>query len=100
MFDAPHVLFLGMHEYFSMNSAADRGMYAQTLMLSMTAHGLASCAQGTMGHYPDLVRETFDIEDEIKILFGISFGYEDTSVPANNARTIRAPLEENVFFKN
>ena len=100
MFDAPHVLFLGMHEYFSMNSAADLGMYAQTLMLSMTAHGLASCAQGTMGHYPDLVRETFNIEDEIKILFGISFGYEDTSVPANNARTIRAPLEENVFFKN
>ena len=30
MFDAPHVLFLGMHEYFSMNSAADLGMYAQT----------------------------------------------------------------------
>ena len=83
-----------------MNSAADLGMYAQTLMLSMTAHGLASCAQGTMGHYPDLIRKTFGIEDEIKILFGISFGYEDMSVPANNARTIRAPLEENVFFKN
>ena len=88
MFDAPHVLFLGMHEYFSMNSAADLGMYAQPLMLSMTAHGLASCAQGTMGHYPDLVRETFEIEDEIKILFGISFGYEDTSIPANNALSL------------
>ena len=100
MFDAPHVVFLGMHEQFSMNSAADIGMYAQTLMLSMTGHGLASCAQGTMGHYPDLVRETFGIDEEFKILFGISFGFEDTSIPANNARTIRAPLEENVFFKS
>ena len=100
MFDAPHVVFLGMHEQFSVSSAADVGMYAQTLMLSMTAHGLASCAQGTMGHYPDLVRESFDIDEEIKILFGISFGYEDTSVPANNARTARAPLQENVFFRS
>ena len=99
MFDAPHVLFLAMHEQFSMNSAADVGMYAQTLMLSMTAHGLASCAQGTMGHYPDLVRETFGIDEEFKILFGISFGYEDKSMSANKARTDRAPIEENVFFR-
>ena len=100
MFDAPHVVFLGMDGSMSTSAAADVGMYAQTLMLSMSAHGLASCAQGTMGHYPDLIRETFGLEAEIKILFGISFGYEDKSHPANDARTVRAPLEENVFFKN
>jgi len=99
MFDAPHVAFLCMDEVFGGQSAADVGMYAQTLMLAMEAHGLGSCAQGTMAHYPDFVRETFGIPPEVKILFGISFGYEDTSNPANSARTSRAPLSESVTFR-
>lgn len=98
MFDAPHVAFICMNEVFGKQSAADVGMYTQTLMLAMTANGLASCAQGTMAHYPDFVRETFGIQPAVKILFGLSFGYEDTSVPANNARTTRAPLAESVTF--
>ncbi|RLA45867.1 MAG: nitroreductase [Gammaproteobacteria bacterium] len=100
LFDAPHVAFLCMNEVFGMVAAADLGMYVQTLMLSMTAHGLASCAQGTMAHYPDLVRETFNLDPMIKVLFGISFGYEDPSVAANQARTVRAPLEQSVVFRN
>lgn len=98
LFDAPHVVFLGMHSVFGPQSACDVGMYAQTLMLAMTAHGVASCAQGTMRNYPDLVRETFGLDPEIKILFGISFGYEDTSVPANAARTERGSVTETVQF--
>ena len=73
-------------------------MYAQTLMLAMTSHGLASCAQGTLRNYPDLVREVFGLDPEIKILFGISFGYEDQEAQVNTARTDRAPLEETVLF--
>jgi nitroreductase len=98
MFDAPHVVFIGMNEIFGAQTAADVGMYAQTLMLAMTANGLASCAQGTMAHYPDLVRETFDIPEDVKILFGISFGFEDVTIPANKAVTTRASLEESVQF--
>jgi len=99
LFDAPHVAFICMNEHFGVQSAADVGMYAQTLMLSMTNYGLASCAQGTMRNFPDLVRETFGLQPEVKVMFGISFGYEDTSVPANQARTIRAELCENVMFR-
>ncbi|MEM9623331.1 MAG: nitroreductase family protein, partial [Pseudomonadota bacterium] len=98
MFDAPHVAFFCMHSLFGTQSAADVGMFAQTLMLAMTAHGVASCAQGTLRNYPDLVRETFNLDPEIKVLFGISFGYEDTRVAANQARTERAPLAETVQF--
>lgn len=99
-FDAPHVVFLGMHELFGAQSACDVGMYAQTLMLAMTAHGVASCSQGTLRNYPDYVREEFGLEPEIKILFGISFGYEDAAVGANAARVGRAPMSETVQFKN
>ncbi|MEQ9452044.1 MAG: nitroreductase [Pseudomonadales bacterium] len=98
LFDAPHVVFLGMHELFGAQTACDVGMYAQTLMLAMTAHGIASCSQGTLRNYPDYVREVFGLAPEIKILFGISFGYEDESIPANNARVGRAPMSETVQF--
>ena len=97
-FDAPHAVFLGMHDVFGAQSACDVGMYAQTLMLAMTSHGVASCAQGTLRNYPDLVREVFGLEPEIKILFGISFGYEDKSAPVNRARTERASVDEMVQF--
>ncbi len=97
-FDAPHAVFFGIHEIFGTQSACDVGMYAQTLMLAMTAHGIASCAQGSLRNYPDFVREVFGIEPEVKILFGISFGYEDSAVGANDARTERAPLAESVTF--
>ena len=89
-----------MDEGLGLGSAWDVGMYAQTLMLAMTANGLASCAQGTMCHHPDLVRAAFGLGPEVKVLFGISFGYEDTSMKVNEAITERVPLEDTVTFKS
>lgn len=97
-FGAPHAAFFGIHEIFGAQSISDVGMFAQTLMLAMTTCGIASCSQGTLRNYPDFVREVFGLPPEIKILYGISFGYEDLSVPANAARTDRAPVSETVQF--
>tara|TARA_A100001037_G_scaffold222679_1_gene200510 strand:- start:567 stop:1241 length:675 start_codon:yes stop_codon:yes gene_type:complete len=99
LFDAPHVAFICMDESFGLSRAWDVGMYAQTLMLAMTANGLASCAQGTMAHHPELVRKAFDLGPEMKVLFGLSFGYEDTTMKVNSAHTQRAALEDTVTFK-
>ena len=99
LFDAPHVAFLCIDEAFGLSQAWDIGMYAQTLMLAMTANGLASCAQGTMGHHPEMVRDAFDLGPEVKVLFGLSFGYEDSSMKVNSAHTQRAALEDTVTFK-
>lgn len=99
LFDAPHVAFIGMQRSFGVTVAVDVGMYVQTLMLTMTAHGVSSCAQGAMRYYPDDVRELFGVADDIAILMGISFGYEDTQVPANKTRVGRAPISENIVFK-
>lgn len=99
-FGAPHVAFLFLPEPFSLREAADLGMYAQNLMLSMTAHGLASCPQTALSFDANLVREELLIKDGNKLLFGISFGYEDKNNNANECRVARAPLEENVHFKN
>ena len=99
-FDAPYIAFVGMDPKFGIPVALDVGMWAQTLMLTMVAFGLHSCPMGTMRNYPDLVREAFDIEDGTKILFGISFGYEDSSVPANETRTTRDAITANIEFRS
>jgi nitroreductase len=41
LFDAPHVVFVGMDKSFGVQVAIDVGIYLQTLMLAMTAHGIA-----------------------------------------------------------
>ena len=99
-FDAPHIAFLGMHADFGPTVAIDVGMFAQSLMLSMVAFGLHSCPMGTMRNYPDMVREAFEIADGTKILFGISFGYEDTSVDANETQTTRDDISANMVFRS
>lgn len=100
LFDAPHVAFFCMHKDFGTTVAIDIGMYAQSLMLALWAHGVASCAQGSMRGFPDIVREEFGVDDTYRILFGMSFGYEDPEVPANATRTVREPIEANVLFKD
>jgi nitroreductase len=99
-FDAPHVAFIGMQRKFKEPVAIDIGIYLQTLMLAMTAYGIGCCAQGSLRNYPDIVRREFGISDDIAILVGLSFGYEDSSVDANRARMTRSPLEENVTFRS
>ena len=97
-FDAPHVAFLFLPEHFGIREAADLGMYAQNLMLSMTAHGLASCPQTALSFMADLVRRELGIGEHNKLLFGISFGYEDTNNSANKCCTDRAAVSEAVSF--
>jgi len=99
-FGAPHVLFITMQRDFSPAIAVDVGMYAQTLMLLMNAYGIASCAQASVAYYPDIVRSFFDEPQENGILFGISFGYEDTEVLANQANTKRAAINDVVKIKS
>lgn len=97
-FDAPHVVFIFMKRPFDTREATDIGMYAQTLMLVLTSRGIASCAQGALGLYPPIVKTHLGISGEHRLLFGISFGYEDPTVRANAARVGRAHLGDAVRF--
>jgi nitroreductase len=83
---------------FDTREAADIGMYAQTLMLALTARGIASCAQGALGLFPEIIREQLGIPADYKLLFGISFGYEDRNVKANAARVGRENIDDAVRF--
>lgn len=97
-FGAPHAVFIFMPHPFDTREATDIGMYAQTLMLALTARGIASCAQGALGLYPGIVRESLGLPETQRLLFGVSFGFEDHADKANAARVGRAPSGEAVRF--
>lgn len=97
-FDAPHAAFLFLPEGFAEREAADLGMYAQTLMLALSAAGYASCPMTSLSFNADVVREYFDFPAAYRLMFGICFGYEDEAVAANQARTERAQLADVVKF--
>ncbi|SEJ82715.1 Coenzyme F420:L-glutamate ligase [Marinovum algicola] len=97
-FGAPHCVMIFMMEGFEEREAVDLGIYAQTLMLALTSRGIASCAQGALGLYPTICREHLGLPETQRLIFGISFGYEDESVDANRARVGRETLENSVRF--
>ena len=89
-----------MEKYFGLGVALDVGMYVQTLMLALCSRGVASCPQASLRQYPDIIRSELGIPDNLRIMCGVSFGYEDASVPANRCRQTRDPLESNVVLLN
>ena len=99
-FDAPHVAFLFLPEPFGLREAADLGMFAQTIMLGLTAHGLGSCPQTALAFHADYVREVLQIDAGNKLMFGISFGIPDPEAPVNHCLTDRAALPDAVTYHN
>lgn len=88
-FGAPHAAFVFMAQPFGLREAADCGMYAQTLMLALSAHGIGSCPQTALSFHADILRRELNIAGEQQLLFGISFGYEDINAAANACRVPR-----------
>jgi len=89
-FGAPHAVFLFLPASLGLREAVDVGIYAQTLMLLLAARGIASCPQGALSFFPQVVRRELGLDDSLRLLMGIAFGYEDADVPANAARVGRA----------
>lgn len=97
-YGAPHVAFLFTAGGAGARLAADVGIYAQTLLLAMTAYGLDSCPQGLLSFYADTVRGELGL-DRGKLLVGISFGHADESAPVNHITTDRAALDATTTFR-
>lgn len=97
-FDAPHAAFFFLPEPFGLREAADLGMYAQTVMLTLTAHGLGSCPQTALSFQANFIREQLGIDAGNKLVFGMSLGYPDPDAPANRCSTDRADLADTVTF--
>lgn len=97
-FDAPHVGFFCLPSGFSEREACDLGMFAQSIMMLLQANGLESCPQTALGFVSDSIREELALPDNQRVMFGLSFGYPDPGVPANQGRTAREAMTELVKF--
>ncbi|MCY9005599.1 nitroreductase family protein [Peribacillus frigoritolerans] len=98
-FNAPHAAFLFMPSFGdNVRVASDIGMYAQSFLLSLTSRGIGSIPQTRLGMFADTVRQVLGVSDDMKLLFGISFGYPDKEARANSFRMGRDPIESNVTF--
>lgn len=82
-FGAPVELFVFTHKTLGKFAASDAGLFMENLMLSAHAHGLGTCAQGSVAVWEDVVRGEFDIPKEYSLLCGIAVGYP-SSHPINS----------------
>ena len=90
-FGAPVELFIFYNAKLGIPAASDAGLFMQNLMLGATARGLATCAQGAVAIWPDLVRAEFEVAPGYKLLCGISLGYaSDAAVNSFNAERLPA----------
>jgi nitroreductase len=98
-FNAPQVAFLFMPSFGdNVRVAGDMGMYGQTLLLSLAARGLGGIPQTALGFFAGTIREFLGIPEELKLLFGISFGYVDEAAPGNRIYMDRVPVDTSVTF--
>ena len=97
-FDAPVMLLFFIDKELGKGSYVDYGIFLQSIMLLATENGLATCPQGSLSEYSDIVREELpEYKDKI-VLCGMSMGYEDPSKPINNYKTLRQNINEMVKY--
>jgi nitroreductase len=98
-FGAPQVALLFMPSFGdNVRTAGDIGMYGQTFLLSLAARELGGIPQTSLGFYAGTIREVLGIPAEMKMLFGMSFGYPDEGAPGNRMRMDRVPVADSVHF--
>lgn len=97
-FGAPVGLLCHVDRRMNQPQWSDLGMYLQTLMLLLTEHGLASCAQEAWAVAYQAIDEFLAVPEELTLFCGMAIGYSDTSAPVNNYRAERAPLDEFASF--
>ena len=96
-FDAPAVAFFTLPTGFGLREACDLGMFAQTVMLGLTAYGLGSCPQTALAFLANVIRPALSLGDHEQLMFGMSFGYP-TDTAVNEVTTERASLADVVTF--
>lgn len=98
-FDAPVGLIFTIDKDLDRTSWLDIGMFMQTLMLSATARGLDTCAQGAWNQFWRVTKDVLDIPDDEYVVCGMSLGYADETAPVNTLVAEREPLSSFAFFR-
>lgn len=93
-FGAPNVAFVTSPKDLGSYGLIDCGGFISTFQYVARSRGVASIAQAAPTMYSALVRDFLLIPDDRDIVCAIAFGYADTTHPANQFRTERAPTAD------
>ena len=88
-FGAPIGLFCFVDRLCGLGQWSVIGMYLQTLMLLLRAHGLDSCAQECWALYHRTISSALAIPTDQMLFCGMSIGYADKDHPANRIQSPR-----------
>jgi len=97
-FDAPCVLFFTIDNDLDKGSWLDYGMFLQNIMIMARSCGLDTCAQAALANYPDIVKAHLGISEQQIVMCGMSIGYQNTDVLANQYRTTRVSVDTFTHF--
>jgi nitroreductase len=95
-FNAPVEIFLFIHGKKGVSSALDGGIFLQSLMLAATSRGLATCAQASVALWGGTVRKYFEVEEDYKLICGLSLGYASDDI-VNTFQPEKRSVEELCF---
>jgi nitroreductase len=97
-FRAPLAGIVCMHKALGQADALGVGMFLQTLLLALTARGIASSVEVSITGYPEIVRAQLAIPEDLSILCGLAVGYEDPDFAANRLHVPRNRIEKSIIF--
>jgi len=98
-FDAPVGLIFTIDKDLDRTSWLDIGIFIQSLMLSATARGLDTCAQGAWNQFWRVTKDVLEIPDNEYVVCGMSLGYADKTAPVNALVAEREPVSSFAFFR-
>lgn len=96
-FGAPAAMLVMLSKTMAQGAWLDCGMFVQSVMLAAESLGLQTCPQVSIAEYPDIVRRTLGLSDEL-LLCSIAVGWADWHDPLNTIPRHRAGISEFANF--
>jgi nitroreductase len=97
-FGAPVGLVFTIDRALQKGSWLDYGMFIQTIMVAARGRGLHTCAQASIGEYPDIVRRELGLGAERVVMCGMAVGHADPQAIVNTFQPPRIDLDAFAHF--
>ncbi|KAH8893695.1 oxidoreductase [Thozetella sp. PMI_491] len=92
-FGAPAAAIVCMDRGLTTVDVVGVGMYLQSFLLALTEEGVSSGVEVSVANYPEAIRGSMDIPEQMDILCGVAIGYEDPAEKVNYIRAIKQEVE-------
>jgi nitroreductase len=97
-FGAPLGMLMTIDRRLRAHSWLDCGLFLQSLLLALHAHGLAACPQVSFARFSDLIGRHLDLPPDEQVVCGISVGYAADRAAVNDFEMPRRAVPDFTHF--